>query len=210
MCWRSCAQGVVIPAHPLALNAERKLDPRRQRALTRYYLDAGVGRARGRRPHHAVRDPRRRALPAGAGARDAHRGRMDAAAPSVMIAGVAGRTDAGGAGGADRARPRLPRGAAVARRHEGRQRGRADRACAGRRAGNAAGRLLPAARRRRHRAAGRRSGAASPRSTMSSRSRSRRSTAIARSTSCAASSRPARPNASRSTPATTITSCSTW
>ncbi len=34
---------MVIPAHPLALNAERKLDERRQRALTRYYLDAGVG-----------------------------------------------------------------------------------------------------------------------------------------------------------------------
>src|SRR5262245_56449312 len=36
-------KGVVIPAHPLALNANRKLDTRRQRALTRYYLDAGAG-----------------------------------------------------------------------------------------------------------------------------------------------------------------------
>jgi dihydrodipicolinate synthase/N-acetylneuraminate lyase len=36
-------KGVVIPAHPLALDASRKLDPRRQRALTRYYLDAGAG-----------------------------------------------------------------------------------------------------------------------------------------------------------------------
>ena len=36
-------KGVVIPAHPLALDARRKLDPRRQRALTRYYLDAGAG-----------------------------------------------------------------------------------------------------------------------------------------------------------------------
>jgi len=35
--------GVVIPAHPLALDAERKLDERRQRALTRYYCDAGAG-----------------------------------------------------------------------------------------------------------------------------------------------------------------------
>ena len=35
--------GIVIPAHPLALNAERKLDERRQRALTRYYCDAGAG-----------------------------------------------------------------------------------------------------------------------------------------------------------------------
>lgn len=36
-------RGVAIPAHPLALDAGRKLDPRRQRALTRYYLDAGAG-----------------------------------------------------------------------------------------------------------------------------------------------------------------------
>ncbi len=36
-------RGCVIPAHPLALNAQRKLDERRQRALTRYYLAAGAG-----------------------------------------------------------------------------------------------------------------------------------------------------------------------
>src|SRR6478752_7882455 len=36
-------EGVVIPAHPLALNSQRKLDERRQRALTRYYLAAGAG-----------------------------------------------------------------------------------------------------------------------------------------------------------------------
>jgi hypothetical protein len=36
-------EGVVIPAHPLALSANRKLDPKRQRALTRYYMDAGAG-----------------------------------------------------------------------------------------------------------------------------------------------------------------------
>jgi len=35
--------GAVIPASPLALTAERKLDERRQRALWRYYLDAGAG-----------------------------------------------------------------------------------------------------------------------------------------------------------------------
>jgi dihydrodipicolinate synthase/N-acetylneuraminate lyase len=35
--------GAVIPAHPLALTAGRVLDERRQRALTRYYLDAGSG-----------------------------------------------------------------------------------------------------------------------------------------------------------------------
>ena len=34
-------QGGAIPAHPLALTAGRKLDERRQRALTRYYIAAG-------------------------------------------------------------------------------------------------------------------------------------------------------------------------
>ena len=37
------SRGCVIPAHPLALNADRQLDPRHQRALSRYYLDAGAG-----------------------------------------------------------------------------------------------------------------------------------------------------------------------
>lgn len=36
-------QGVVIPAHPLALDEARRLDERRQRALSRYYLAAGAG-----------------------------------------------------------------------------------------------------------------------------------------------------------------------
>jgi dihydrodipicolinate synthase/N-acetylneuraminate lyase len=35
--------GTVIPAHPLALDAGRRLDERRQRALARYYIDAGAG-----------------------------------------------------------------------------------------------------------------------------------------------------------------------
>ncbi|MGK6351748.1 dihydrodipicolinate synthase family protein [Parapedobacter sp. DT-150] len=36
-------EGTVIPAHPLALTAERKLDEAHQRLLTRYYLAAGAG-----------------------------------------------------------------------------------------------------------------------------------------------------------------------
>ncbi len=36
-------RGLVIPACPLALNSERKLDERRQRALLRYYAAAGAG-----------------------------------------------------------------------------------------------------------------------------------------------------------------------
>ena len=37
------AKGLAIPAHPLALDARRQLDERRQRALTRYYVEAGSG-----------------------------------------------------------------------------------------------------------------------------------------------------------------------
>src|SRR3954451_20150030 len=40
---RALLDGQVIPAHPLALTAERRLDERRQVALTRYYCDAGAG-----------------------------------------------------------------------------------------------------------------------------------------------------------------------
>src|SRR5437667_3560973 len=36
-------QGLLIPAHPLALDNERRFDERRQRALTRYYHAAGAG-----------------------------------------------------------------------------------------------------------------------------------------------------------------------
>ena len=35
--------GTVIPAHPLALNADRKLDEQNQRALSRYYIASGAG-----------------------------------------------------------------------------------------------------------------------------------------------------------------------
>ena len=35
--------GAVIPAHPLALDADRRFDKRAQRAISRYYVDAGSG-----------------------------------------------------------------------------------------------------------------------------------------------------------------------
>src|ERR1043166_4589826 len=41
--WTALRDGVVIPAMPLALTANRKFDERRQRALIRYYLAAGAG-----------------------------------------------------------------------------------------------------------------------------------------------------------------------
>src|SRR5213596_277695 len=40
---RALLDGLVIPAHPLALTEARQLDERRQVALTRYYCDAGAG-----------------------------------------------------------------------------------------------------------------------------------------------------------------------
>jgi hypothetical protein len=40
---RLIADGTVVPAHPLALTADRTLDTVHQRALTRYYIDAGAG-----------------------------------------------------------------------------------------------------------------------------------------------------------------------
>jgi hypothetical protein len=57
---QSLTRGVVIPAHPLALSAERKLDERRQRALSRYYIAAGAGGlAVGvHTTEFAIRDPR--------------------------------------------------------------------------------------------------------------------------------------------------------
>jgi hypothetical protein len=40
---RALHEGLVIPAHPLALNKQRRLDERHQRALTRYYIASGAG-----------------------------------------------------------------------------------------------------------------------------------------------------------------------
>jgi dihydrodipicolinate synthase/N-acetylneuraminate lyase len=41
--WETLRAGLVIPAHPLALTADRRLDEQHQRALTRYYLASGAG-----------------------------------------------------------------------------------------------------------------------------------------------------------------------
>lgn len=53
-------RGAVIPAHPLALTEDRKLDVRYQKALTRYYCASGVGGlAVGvHTTQFAIRDPR--------------------------------------------------------------------------------------------------------------------------------------------------------
>lgn len=56
---KALRDGLVIPAHPLALNASRRLDERRQRALTRYYVESGAdGVAVGvHTTQFAIRDP---------------------------------------------------------------------------------------------------------------------------------------------------------
>ena len=89
-------EGQVIPAHPLALNAARKLDERRQRGLTRYYIDAGAGGvAVGvHTTQFAIRDAAiglyRPVLELAADEAGAARG--NTSRPFAMIAGVCGHT----------------------------------------------------------------------------------------------------------------------
>jgi len=89
--------GLVIPAHPLALTDERRLDERRQRALTRYYHAAGAGGiAVGvhttqfdiREPKHALFEPVLKLAIETITACD-----EAAATRTVRIAGVCGATD---------------------------------------------------------------------------------------------------------------------
>ena len=84
--------GVAIPAHPLALTAERRLDERRQRALSRYYVAAGAGGlAVGvHTTQFAIREPKIGLFePVLALAAEEMR---RAARPLVRIAGICGRT----------------------------------------------------------------------------------------------------------------------
>src|SRR6266852_5365022 len=88
--------GTVIPAHPLALNAQRRLDERRQRALTRYYIAAGAGGlAVGvHTTQFAIRDPRiglfEPVLKLAAEEMDrADRARTE---PLILIGGICGET----------------------------------------------------------------------------------------------------------------------
>ena len=89
---RALHRGLVIPAHPLALTRNLRLDERRQRALTRYYLAAGAGGiAVGvHTTQFAIRDPRHGLLApvlelAASTARAERPG-------TVLIAGVCGPT----------------------------------------------------------------------------------------------------------------------
>lgn len=88
--------GVVIPAHPLALTDERRFDTRRQRALTRYYHAAGAGgvavgvhttQFEIRSPKHSLYEPVLELAAETLAACDAAAGRE-----TVRVAGVIGET----------------------------------------------------------------------------------------------------------------------
>jgi dihydrodipicolinate synthase/N-acetylneuraminate lyase len=90
-------KGLLIPAHPLAVDNRRKFDERRQRALTRYYHAAGAGGlAVGvHSTQFAIREPRyglyRPVLELAAAAiRDCDQA---AGRQTVLLAGICGKTD---------------------------------------------------------------------------------------------------------------------
>ncbi|MEX0886659.1 MAG: hypothetical protein WD009_09495 [Phycisphaeraceae bacterium] len=91
--------GVAIPAHPLALDANRRLDERRQRALSRYYIAAGSGglavavhttQFEIRKPEIGLLEP---VLTLAKEEMDAADARAPATDPLVRIAGVCGKTE---------------------------------------------------------------------------------------------------------------------
>ena len=88
--------GQVIPAHPLALTARRKLDEARQRGLTRYYVNAGAGgvAVAVHTTQFAIRDSAvglyRPVLELAMD--EARRATSDRARPFAMIAGICGHT----------------------------------------------------------------------------------------------------------------------
>lgn len=93
---RALRHGLVIPACPLALTAQRKLDERRQRGLFRYYIAAGAGGlAVGvHTTQFAIRDPRVGLfeLVLELSAQEMDRGDRNRQEPLVRIAGVCGVT----------------------------------------------------------------------------------------------------------------------
>src|SRR3954452_3619736 len=89
-------RGVAIPAHPLALNAQRKLDERRQRALSRYYIAAGVGgmAGGGHTTQFEIRDPRHGlyAPVLALAAEEMDRADRDRSVRLVRVGGIVGQT----------------------------------------------------------------------------------------------------------------------
>ena len=94
---RALHDGVVIPALPLALTSARRFDERRQRALTRYYMEAGAGGiAVGvHSTQFAIRDPEvglfEPVLSLAAEAMKIYE--SDSGRSLIKVAGVVGKTD---------------------------------------------------------------------------------------------------------------------
>jgi len=90
------ARGAVIPAHPLALTAERKLDERRQRALTRYYVAAGAGGvAVGvHTTQFSIRDPKVGLFEPvlALAAEEMNRADLTRVEPLIRVGGISGKT----------------------------------------------------------------------------------------------------------------------
>ncbi len=91
--------GVVIPAHPLALTSQRRLDERRQQALSRYYLASGAGGlAVGvhttqfaiREPQHNLLAP---VLELGAAVAAEFVANSSDKKPIILVAGLCGNTE---------------------------------------------------------------------------------------------------------------------
>lgn len=88
--------GQVIPAHPLALTEQRRLDEARQRGLTRYYIEAGAGgvAVAVHTTQFAIRDSAiglfRPVLELAMD--ESKRARSSTAPPFAMIAGICGHT----------------------------------------------------------------------------------------------------------------------
>ncbi|MDD9269217.1 dihydrodipicolinate synthase family protein [Paenibacillus sp. GCM10023248] len=87
--------GLVIPAHPLALGADRLLDERSQRALTRYYIASGAGGiAVGvHSTQFEIRDPKHRLLEKVLGMAAEEVKRAALARPFIQVAGICGPTE---------------------------------------------------------------------------------------------------------------------
>jgi len=92
---RALHDGLVIPAHPLALDENRRLDEARQRALSRYYMASGAGGiAVGvHSTQFEIRDPRHglfeRVLRLAS--EEVERGRLER--PFIRVAGICGPTE---------------------------------------------------------------------------------------------------------------------
>ncbi|MDQ6829391.1 MAG: dihydrodipicolinate synthase family protein [Gemmatimonadota bacterium] len=96
---RHLLAGQVLPAHPLALDAQRKLDETHQRALTRYYVESGAGgiavgvhTTQFAIRDHGLLEPVLSLASEGADTWLARTAHGEPVRPFVKIAGVVGRT----------------------------------------------------------------------------------------------------------------------